>query len=893
MADLTDLQAAQTVKIAGANPSTGGETNFMDVDSNGRPTVNALLKDASGTAINLGQTTMSASVPVVIASNQSTLPISAASLPLPTGAATEATLAKLPLAQGSATTSQSGILAQGAVTTAAPTYTTAQTSPLSLTTAGALRTDSSAVTQPISAAALPLPTGAATSANQTTEITALQLIDDLPHAQNASLSKGVPVMGQLDDTSTTAATEDAVAVARITAQRALHVNVRDNSGTELGTTTTPFVISGPAANGAGLSGRPVRIAYSDGANIRDALSDASGRAIIAGAGTAGSPVGGVLSIQGVASGIAVPISAASLPLPTGAATETTLSAINIKLPAALGQTTMSASLAVVLASNQSPIPVSTYDTGPANGTILALDTGTSSLVGSNGQVFYFSTPTVNSAATFSLASIENVIVQANILGGGGTLVVDVSMDGGTFWLRPNVYQISTQNYTNGFTAPFVALVNTAGMTHIRVRATVSWAGTGTIIVRETINSRAITIGDSLPAGANVIGSVTQSGVWTVTAIEDKNYGTVGATTLRVASQIGNATGAADFNAGATGAQTLRVAANQGAPALIANAWFMKITDNTDVAKVRAASSAAAASDPALVVSLSPNSPLPTGTNDLGSVKAELRDDSGAAITLGQKTKANSVPVVLPSDQTITVSATPLPPSGSGFSFGDVATSSTAQAPVERTTYTEQTANSTMSIASSSANDTAAGTGARTVIITYFDNTMAGPLTTTATLNGTTFVNLVAGMCYIEKMVVATVGSTGSNVGILTLKATTAGGGATVGTIGATANQTFWAHHYVATSKICYISGFTISNNQTTAGNGGVFLLGKSTPTVANTPTAMQISDFHTLSGSNPGSQSRTYLSPIQVVGPAKVTAYVLPLAGTAMTMRASFDYIDN
>ena len=42
---------------------------------------------------------------------------------------------------------------------------------------------------------------------------------------------------------------------------------------------------------------------------------------------------------------------------------------------------------------------------------------------------------------------------------------------------------------------------------------------------------------------------------------DTNYGTVGASTIRVASEIGNATGAANFNAGTTGAQTLRVAAN--------------------------------------------------------------------------------------------------------------------------------------------------------------------------------------------------------------------------------------------------------------------------------------------------------------------------------------------
>ncbi len=106
------------------------------------------------------------------------------------------------LAQASTTSGQKGPLMQGAVTTSAPTYTTAQTNPLSLTTAGLLRVDGSgvtqpvsgtitanqggtwtvqpgntanttawkvdgsAVTQPVSAASLPLPTGASTSAKQ-------------------------------------------------------------------------------------------------------------------------------------------------------------------------------------------------------------------------------------------------------------------------------------------------------------------------------------------------------------------------------------------------------------------------------------------------------------------------------------------------------------------------------------------------------------------------------------------------------------------------------------------------------------------------------------------------------------------------------------------------------
>ena len=68
---------------------------------------------------------------------------------LPTGASTESSLAKLTLLQSSTTSGQSGSLHMGAVTTAAPSYTTGQTNPLSLTLAGAMRVDASATTQPI------------------------------------------------------------------------------------------------------------------------------------------------------------------------------------------------------------------------------------------------------------------------------------------------------------------------------------------------------------------------------------------------------------------------------------------------------------------------------------------------------------------------------------------------------------------------------------------------------------------------------------------------------------------------------------------------------------------------------------------------------------------------
>ena len=71
---------------------------------------------------------------------------------------------------------------------------------------------------------------------------------------------------------------------------------------------------------------------------------------------AGANTIGNVNINGV-----VPVSAASLPLPTGAATETTLAALNTKMPAQ-GQALVAGSMPVVIASNQPAITVDFADT---------------------------------------------------------------------------------------------------------------------------------------------------------------------------------------------------------------------------------------------------------------------------------------------------------------------------------------------------------------------------------------------------------------------------------------------------------------------------------------------------------------------------------------------------
>ena len=91
---------------------------------------------------------------------------------------------------------------------------------------------------------------------------------------------------------------------------------------------------------------------------------------------------------------AVAISAAALPLPSGASTlaeqqtqSTTLSAISGKLPATLGQKTMAASLAVVIASDQAAFPVTAaaLDVVDFIDTNNLLDTSSTNIPGSGGS----------------------------------------------------------------------------------------------------------------------------------------------------------------------------------------------------------------------------------------------------------------------------------------------------------------------------------------------------------------------------------------------------------------------------------------------------------------------------------------------------------------------------
>jgi len=193
----------------------------------------------------------------------------------------------------------------------------------------------------------------------------------------------------------------------------------------------------------------------------------------------------------------------------------------------------------------------------------------------------------------SLLELDPIQKDSNLIVISGTWVGTVSFQisaDGTNWISATTVNISTGAAVTSTTANGNFVMLSAGCKVARVIMTAYTSGTALIANEGSTFSQYIGV-TSLNA-ASFLATVTQgTSPWvvsgTVTTAEDKNYGVVGATTMRAASQIGNATGAADFNAGATGAQTLRTVANQGGPNTAANGWFQRLTDGTDNVAVTA------------------------------------------------------------------------------------------------------------------------------------------------------------------------------------------------------------------------------------------------------------------------------------------------------------------
>jgi len=215
--------------------------------------------------------------------------------------------------------------------------------------------------------------------------------------------------------------------------------------------------------------------------------------------------------------------------------------------------------------------------------------------------------------------------------------------------------------------------------------------------------------------------------------------------------------------------------------------------------------------------------------------------------------------------------------------GYVASSSTAAKVIRATTYTAQGTNGGRSINSTSASDTLAGTGMRTVRIDYLTSLFEAK-SETITLNGLTAVNTVAtDIAYIESIIGVTVGSGGVNVGTIQVWTATGGTGSIWGSVAPTDNMTFWAHHYVPAGKTCYVL--------TTTGAGS---LAGQTNLVSQDQSATGFPGLQmgtTLTHAANNSFDHYYTVPLVVREKSFIYLTDKPTAATASTAYGSFDYI--
>jgi hypothetical protein len=374
--------------------------------------------DGSATDLAFGQALSGASLPVVIASDQSAISVS--------GPATDAQLRATPLP------------ISGTVTANAGTGTMA-----------------------VSAASLPLPAGAATEASLSA---ILADVDRLP----VLVSGRTPVDGS-------AVTQPVSIAATVS-------------------------VSGPVTD-AQIRATPLPVSGTVTAN--------------AGTGT-------------------MAISAASLPLPTDAATETTLAAINTKIPS-VGQADMASSQPVVIASNQSAVPV----------TLPSMVLSSYSQAG----VIVINTDLL----LLDCLGFQAVSIQCTSMGTTGVVTCAFSNNNSTF--------VNTSIMTQAGTA--AATFNSAGLwttpvigRYLRLRlTTATTAGTTTLAVYGLSSAASIpVVAQPVSGSVSVSGSLTSAGTTTNTPVTPTTTFTNSAATNNAAflkASAGTVWSISAFNAGAS------------------------------------------------------------------------------------------------------------------------------------------------------------------------------------------------------------------------------------------------------------------------------------------------------------------------------------------------------
>lgn len=452
MYELTDL-----------NPLTNAQLRASDVPITGTVTANTGLSQPL-TDAQLRAT----AVPVSGTFFQATQPVSIAASVAVTGPLTDAQLRATPVPVSGTVTANTGLTQP---------LTDAQLRASAVPVSGTFFQ----ATQPVSAASLPLPSGAATSANQTTGNSSLSSID-------AKLSS----LGQ-----------------KTMASSAPVVIASDQSAIPI---TGSITASNPSvsATGAAVPAQGTMVGGTDGTNLRALKTDANGElqidvlssALPSGAATSANQITVNNSLSNIdgklpgliasripvdGSGVTQPISVSVLPLPSGASTETTLSSLNTKVPSGL---TVSTSRLLVDGSgvtqpiSAASLPLATGAATSSNQTTTnTLLTTISGKLGSLGQSTMAGSAPVVIASNQSAIPITGSITATNpsVSTAGAALPTDATLIGGSDAV--NLVPIS---------------VDSSGVVNTNVLATVLPTGAATETTLASIDSKFAALTNTVP-----------------------------------------------------------------------------------------------------------------------------------------------------------------------------------------------------------------------------------------------------------------------------------------------------------------------------------------------------------------------------------------------------------
>lgn len=366
----------------------------------------------------------------------------------------------------------------------------------------------------------------------------------------------------------------------------------------------------------------------------------------------------------------------------------------------LGQKVMSGSHPVVIASDQSAVPVSQSgspwsqsitqvggaslslgqaqpatsipvvtqgDYIPATQNVTTQDLASANVSGANSQSFILGTPTAGSAASFAISSFEGAEIQVTGIW-TGTLAVEVSTDGGTLWSPRGVKQSGLSYISSSFTQNFWGGMNVSGITNVRARATAAFTGTAIVRLVASVNSASVIVSNpgmlrdgTTQSILNTIKAASTAAVATdtalVVAISPNNTlalptGAATEATLVTRSSAANQTNGTQKTQVVDGSGNVQPSGD-----VAARASFTAITDLTNTTTVKAASTAAVATDKALVVAVSPNNTIPvTSSAGNSGTPTQTSVSCGATTTtlLAAAAATDFISIRNPTTSTVTI-----------------------------------------------------------------------------------------------------------------------------------------------------------------------------------------------------------------------------------------------